>query len=267
MPSHIFTRLGLWDEAIRSNLQSVASAQCYAQSAGIKGHWDEELHGMDYLVYAYLQKGEMDSARGQLKYLETIHDVYPANFKVAYAFAAIPSRIALENKHWAEAAALQLHPDLPWNKFPWQESIVHFARVLGLVHTGDLRAAGKELIIMHQLYDTLQRQKDIYKSKQVKIQITSGEAWLDYYSGKKAAALDLMKTAAEMEDSTTKHPVTPGEVLPARELYADMLLDTRQYENALKAYEAVLRQDPNRLNSLHGVRSSSEKLKEAATVK
>jgi hypothetical protein len=145
MPSHIFIRLGLWDDAIQSNLQSVASAQCYAKTAAIKGHWDEELHGLDYLVYAYLQKRDNRMAYQQLEYLSGINEVYPVNFKVAYAFAAIPSRMVLENKNWEEAAALQLHPNFAWNKFPWQESIVHFTRVLGLVHTGN-QGEGKRRI-------------------------------------------------------------------------------------------------------------------------
>ena len=116
------------------------------QSAGIKGHWDEELHGMDYLVYAYLQKGENKLAKEQLKYLKTINEVYPVNFKEAYAFAAIPSRYALENKKWKEAATCKYHPaNFPWNKFPWQEAIIHFTRLLGAVHIGNINAAKDEL--------------------------------------------------------------------------------------------------------------------------
>src|SRR5262249_17732004 len=150
--------------------------------------------------------------------------VYPVNFKVAYAFAAIPSRIALENKNWKEAAALQLHPNFSWDKFPWQESIIHFARLLGSVHEGNLEEANDELKKLNQLHDTLQKQKDGYKTRQVEIEMKAGEAWIKFESGKKTEALDLMKLAADMEDSTAKHPVTPGEVIPARELYADMLL-------------------------------------------
>jgi hypothetical protein len=260
MPSHIFTRLGLWDDVIQSNLHSISSAQCYAQSTGLKGHWDEELHGLDYLVYAYLQKGEMDSANQKLKYLATIHDVYPANFKVAYAFAAIPSRIILESKNWQGIDVLQLHPNFPWNNFPWQESIIHFARLLCFVHIGNVQAAKDELAKLNQLHDILLNQKDFYKSNQVQIQITTGKAWLSFYSEKKNEALHLMKTAVDMEDSTSKHPVTPGEVLPARELYADMLMEMHLYESALEAYKGVLKKSPNRLNSLYGYRKAAEKL-------
>ncbi|HYC30188.1 MAG TPA: hypothetical protein VEB42_15245, partial [Chitinophagaceae bacterium] len=146
MPSHIFTRLGLWDECINSNLVSVSSAQCYAQSAGIKGHWDEELHGLDYLMYGYLQKGQNDLARKQLDYLKSIKVVQPANFKVAYAFAAIPARYVLENKNWKDAAMLESPAsNVEWKKFPWQKAIVHFARLMGSAHTGNITAANTEL--------------------------------------------------------------------------------------------------------------------------
>ena len=186
MPSHIFTRLGLWDECIASNLKSVSAANCYAESAGIKGHWDEELHGLDYLVYAYLQKGENNLAIQQLKYLQTINEVYPANFKVAYAFAAIPSRYVLENRNWKEAAAVQMRPvNFPWNKFPWQEAIIHFTRLIGSVQMGNLEAANSELTKLNELHDTLEKQKDIYKSGQVAIQIKTGTAWINLNQEKK----------------------------------------------------------------------------------
>lgn len=252
MPSHIFTRLGLWDECIKSNKESVAAAQCYAESAGIKGHWDEELHGLDYIAYAYLQKGDDDSAQQQLQYLSTIKEVYPMNFKVAYASAAIPARIALETKNWDVAANLQLpQTNISWNKFPWQEAIIHFARLLGAVNSQKIDAAKTELLKLNVLHDTLLQQKDAYKANQVAIQIKTGEAWITLAQGKNAEALQLMKTAADMEDNTTKHPVTPGEALPARELYADMLLQLNQNEDALHEYEAVLEKSPNRFNSLY----------------
>ncbi|MEP6682828.1 MAG: tetratricopeptide repeat protein [Parafilimonas sp.] len=260
MPSHIFTRLGLWNESINSNLKSVDAAKCYAESAGIKGHWDEELHGLDYLVYAYLQKGENKLAEEQVQYLKTINEVYPVNFKDAYAFAAIPSRFVLENKNWKDAVTLQLHPaNFPWNNFPWQEAIVHFTRLLGDVHTQNLSAAKNELIKLNQLHDTLVKQKDAYKVGQVAIQIKTGEAWILFSSGKTMEALNTMKLAADMEDSTEKHPVTPGAVLPARELLADMFLEMNQNENALQAYEAVLQKCPNRFNSLYGAGIAAEK--------
>jgi tetratricopeptide (TPR) repeat protein len=260
MPSHTFTRLGLWDECIKSNLASVASAKCYAEQAGIKGHWDEELHGLDYLMYAYLQKGENKLANEQLTYLETIREVHPANFKVAYAFAAIPARFLLENKNWYRAATLQMAPaNFSWIQFPWQESIIHFTRLLGAAHLGKIKNANIELEKLKLLHDTLEQQKDAYKSQQVAIQIKTGEAWIQFAKEKTTVALNLMKLAADMEDGTEKHPVTPGEVLPARELLGDMLLQIKQYEDALLAYEAVLQKCPNRFNSLYGAGVAAEK--------
>lgn len=262
MPSHIFIRLGLWNESIQSNLVSVSSAKCYAETAGIKGHWDEELHGLDYLVYAYLQKAQNNLAKQQWDYLKTIEQVYPANFKVAYAYAAIPSRYLLENKLWKEAAVLQIHPaKFPWQNFPWQKSIHHFARLLGAVHMNDPASAKTELNTLNILHDTLVKQKDVYKANQVLIQIKTGEAWMLYAEGKTNEALQLMKEAAAMEDKTEKSPVTPGEVLPARELLADMLLMLNKPGEAFTAYEEVLIKRPNRFNALYGAAFSCEQIK------
>jgi hypothetical protein len=261
MPSHIFTRLGLWDESITSNLISTSSAKCYAENIGIKGHWDEELHGMDYLVYAYLQKGENDLAKQQYDYLKTIHDVYPVDFKDAYAFAAIPARYFLENKMWKEAAALETFPDnFPWQNFPWQKAITHFARLLGYAHTNDINSAKNELKNLNTIHDTLAAQKDSYKANQVLIQIKMGEAWILFAEGKSGEALQQMNMAADMENKTEKSPVTPGEVLPAKELLADMLLQLSKPAEALEAYEADLKTHPNRFNGLYGAGLASERI-------
>jgi tetratricopeptide (TPR) repeat protein len=211
-------------------------------------------------VYAYLQKGDNADAEKQVAYLKTFNNVYPLNFKVAYAFAAIPCRYVLENKRWKEAAFLQVnHSNLSWNKYPWEEAIIHFTRLLGNVHIQNLHAAKLELAKLNQLHYTLQNQKDSYKSTEVAIQINAGEAWIKFISGDKKDGVNLMKLAADMEDSTGKHPVTPGEVLPARELLGDMFLQMDENQNALQAYEAVLKQCPNRFNSLYGAGKASEK--------
>ena len=260
MPSHIFTRLGLWDDCINSNLASISSAKCYAASAGIKGHWDEELHAMDYLVYAYLQKAENDLAKQQYDYLKTVDAVYPVDFKDAYTFAAIPARYFLENKMWKEASAIKIHPNnFPWEKFPWQKAIFHFARLLGSVHIGNINLARTELKNLHSMYDTLAAQKDAYKANQVMIQIKAGEAWIKFGGRKMHEALQLMNAAADMEDKTEKSPVTPGEVLPAKELLADMLMQMNKPDEALNAYEADLKKHPNRFNGLYGAGLASEK--------
>jgi tetratricopeptide (TPR) repeat protein len=254
MPSHIFTRLGLWDECIQSNLVSVSSAKCYAEKAGIKGHWDEELHGMDYLVYAYLQKKEDALAKQQVDYLQTITEVYPVNFKVAYAFAAIPARYALERKSWKEVSELQIHPvNFSWEKFPWQKAIFHFARSLGHVHLNNLIAAEKELDTLKMLYSSLNVQKNkASEAAQVAIQIKTSEAWIEFKKGNNGKALQLMKEAADAEDAMEKHPVTPGAVIPARELLGEMLLEMNQPALALQEFEADLKRNPNRRNGLIG---------------
>lgn len=260
MPSHIFTRLGLWEEGINSNLASVTSAKCYAEATGMKGHWDEELHGLDYLVYSYLQRGENELAKRQIEYLDSIQVVTPLSFKVAYSFAAMPARYVLENKSWPEASKLtSRHVSFPWSRFPWQRAIIHFTRLLGSVHTGELDSARLELRELNRLYDTLVEQKNQYQATQVKIQATSGEAWLRLAEGNKNKALELMYLAAEMEDKTGKHPVTPGEVVPARELVADMLMEMNEPAKALEEYEADLKKHPNRFNALHGAATAASK--------
>jgi tetratricopeptide (TPR) repeat protein len=260
MPSHIFIRLGLWDEAAKSNIASITSAKCYAESAGIKGNWDEELHGLDYLVYAYLQKGNNALAMDQWNYVKNIKKVSAENLKVAYAYAAIPSRYVLENRQWKEAAKLEPSPaNFPWDKFPWQKAIVHFARLMGKVHTNDMMGATSELATLRQLQQGLIDQKDQYKAKQIEVQALAGEAWIQFKMGNNNKALQLMEQAADLEDATEKHPVTPGEVLPARELFADMLLAMNQPAKALEVYEADMKRHPNRFNALYSAGLAAEK--------
>ncbi len=265
MPSHIFTRLGLWDESISSNLDATSSAKCYAENTGMKGHWDEELHGLDYLVYSYLQKGDNKLAKAQWDYLKTIHEVNPLTFKVAYAFASIPSRYVLENKMWKDAAELKIHPsEFPWQKFPWQASIVHFTRILGSVHTNDIASAKAGLSLLRDNYNTLIKQGELYQANQVENQLQAAEAWILFKEGKEEQALALMKIAADMEDKTEKHPVTPAEVLPARELLGDMLIQMHKPAEALIAYETNLVKHPNRFNGIYGAAVASQKSNDPA---
>jgi tetratricopeptide (TPR) repeat protein len=253
MPSHIFTRLGLWDESIHSNLSSIASAQCYASNVKLGGHWEEELHGMDYLVYAYLQEGKDDKAEQQLAKLQSFGDAAANNGKSAYVFAAIPARCALERKQWKEASELKPFPDqFPWKKFPWENAITHFSKLLGCVHVGKLDEAGKELEILQLLHKELAASNETYKANQVQIQMKAGDAWIHFAEGRKKDAIALMTLAADMEDATAKHPVTPGEVLPARELLGDMLMEMGEAPDALKAFEADLARHNNRFNGLYG---------------
>ena len=260
MPSHIFTRLGLWQENINSNLVSANAAKCYAEKAGIRGHWDEELHAMDYLVYSYLQKAKDDSAAQQVAYLRTIKEVYPLNFKTAYAFAAIPARYYLERKQWKDAANYQLHPvKYPWEKFSWQKGIFHFTRLLGNIKTGNKAGAAAELDSLNGLYRQLQSEKEkTREAAQVMVQIKTGEAWLSLLNKDPDKAVTIMMEAADLEDGMEKHPVTPGAVIPARELLGDMFHGLGKHHEALKAYEMVLLNSPNRLNALYGAGVSAK---------
>jgi len=268
MPSHIFTRLGLWDECITSNTGSVTAAKCYGEAAGTKGNWSEELHGLDYLVYAYLQKGDNVMAKKYIDYLNDINSVDPPDFKAAYAFAASPSRFVLENKNWQQAATLPLYgANITWTKFPWQEAIIHFTRCIGATHIKDIAVANTELAMLQQLHDTLQLQKDTYRAGLVAVQINTAKAWMALATVQPLAAVHLMKLAADMEDSTEKSPVSPGEILPARELLGDMLLQLGQYQNALTAYEVALKKSPNRFNSLYGAGMAAQKLNETDKAK
>lgn len=254
MPSHIFTRLGLWEESISTNLNSASSAICYADAISPGAHWDEEVHAMGYLVYAYLQTGNNELANEQHTYLKSFKKIFPANFKIAYTAAAIPARIAVENKNWEAAATIELPKitGLEWAKFPWQASLLHFARALGNIHTNNLEAAEVELNLLRSFQEKLITLEDGYKANQVAIQIKTIEAWIQLKEGNTEEAISLMIAATEMERKTSKHPVTPGEILPADELLADMLLALEQPEEALTIYELNLERRPGRFNGLYG---------------
>ncbi|MFD2564479.1 hypothetical protein [Aquimarina rubra] len=254
MPSHIFTRLGLWDESIDTNLNSAESAICYAESISPGAHWDEEVHAMGYLVYAYLQKGNNKLAYEQYEYLKSFKEIFPPNFKIAYTAAAIPTRLAVENKNWKEAAGIELPQiaGLEWQKFPWQKALLHYAKALGNIHINNLNEAQNELDLLRSFEKELITLKDAYKANQVAIQIKTIEAWMQLKKGNNVEAVSLMTTAADMESKTSKHPVTPGEILPADELLADMLLALNKPQEALVAYELNLERRPNRFNGLYG---------------
>lgn len=255
MPSHIFTRLGLWDESIQSNLNSASSAICYAEESGMEGHWSKEIHALAYLVYAYLQQGDNVKANEQYEYLKTMNIVSPNwdHRAAAYPFAAIPSRIALENKQWAKAATLTLHSsNINWEQFAWQKAILHFARALGASHIGNIQLAEKEIASLQSLHQELLNKDDQYKANQVMIQILAAQAWLHFANGDNVEAVTQMQKAANMEDNTAKHPVTPCEVLPAWELLGDLLLAMNKPTEALEAYQLDLKSHPNRFNGIYG---------------
>jgi len=259
MPSHIFTRLGLWEESIQSNLKSAAAAQCYSEESEMDGHWDEEVHAMDYLVYAYLQIGDNEKAIQQYQYLQTINKLI--TLTGPYNFGAIPARIVLENKLWDQAATLKQHSsDVNWEEFPWELAITHFTRAMGASNMGDISSAENEIAVLDVLYLDLINKEDEYEANQVLIQIKISQAWVFLAKGMEEEAIALMSEAADMEDHTNKHPKTPGEVLPARELLGDMFMAMNKPSQALEAYEMDLKGHPNRFNGIYGAACAARSL-------
>jgi tetratricopeptide (TPR) repeat protein len=254
MPSHIFTRLGLWERSISSNHDSTASAARYTKRAKLPGHYDEGLHSMDYLLYALLQTARDDEARAHLERLSKIGKANLENFKVAYAYAAAPARFTLERRAWREASQIELGPgDFPWSEFPWARSIVHFARGVGAARIGDLVLARAERDHIVEIRSSLDPETLPYWREEVFVHADAVSSWIELRDGDVERALELARAAADREDAVDKHPVTPGEVVPARELLGDMLLELGRASDARAEYEEVLESSPNRWNALLGV--------------
>ncbi len=256
MPTHIFTRLGLWQESIDWNRRSGDVALHHPVEGAVSMH---HLHALDYLAYAYLQRGQDREAEAVARDLAALAGPFQVEAATPYTFAAVPARLALERQRWAAAAALEPRTpaDFPWDKFPALEAITHFARALGAARTGDTAGARKSIDRLAALRDEAQKTSP-YWSKQVEIQRLAALAWLKRAEGHEDQALATMEAAAELEATTEKHPVTPGEVLPARELLADMLLEAGQHAEARAAYEATLARSPNRFNALYGAGRAAE---------
>lgn len=177
MPAHIFTRLGLWQESIDSNRMSADSGVVYSTKTGAEGVWDQTLHSLDYLVYAYLQTGRDVAAKRVADEVATIRKAYPESLPAAYALAAIPARVALKRHRWSEAAALTLSPStFSWSRFPWGEGIIAFARALGMARGGDISGAEKEVQKLASLRDSLVQAKNKYWADQVEVQHRAASA-------------------------------------------------------------------------------------------
>jgi hypothetical protein len=252
MPSHIFTRLGYWQESIQSNLASAAAARALMARTHPGATAYEGLHAMDYLEYAYLQTGQDSKARAIVDSARIASLDAPA-FQAGYALAAIPARYALECRDWKAAAALAAMPaSFPWEKYPYAEAIVHLARAVGAAHAGDLATARRATARLDTIQAGLRGQKGFDWATQVEIQHREAQAWLAYAEKKRDEAVTLMRAAADLEDSTDKHPVTPGAILPAREQLGDLLAEQGKPGAALTEYEASLKLAPARLNSYLG---------------
>lgn len=255
MPSHIFVRLGQWTDAIDWNIRSADAALRQSPKETVSMHYP---HALDYMVYGYLQQGRDKKAQEVIDKMKAVPG-YTPTFATAYALAAIPARQALERGKWAEAAALPVRSpeNFTWYKYPAAEAITHFAKGIGAARSGNTAVAEEAIASLEKLKTQLSSAGDSYWAAQAEAQQMAVQAWLEYQRGDKNKALAMMREAADKEDALDKHPVTPGAVLPARELLGDMLLLSKKPAEARLAYEASLKVSPNRYNSLYGAATSA----------
>ena len=263
MPTHIYTRLGMWPESINWNLRSASTAFKNSQGGTKSMHY---FHALDYLVYAYLQRGEDEKAK---KIIEDIHQLegpFQAHASAAYALGAVDARMALERQQWKKAAALQpRNPEhFEWDKYPEFEALTYYGMGIGAARSQQLEKAQNAVTHMSRLQGKV---ASPYWKEQIEIQKGSINAWVAFAQNKKKEALELMTVAAKQEAATNKHAVTPGELLPASELLGDMLLAMNKPAEAIAQYEAALKRSPGRLNSIANAaiaaKQSGNKEKEA----
>lgn len=246
MPSHIFTRVGAWPESAATNRRSADVA--------LKGkEGDDALHALDYVVYAYLQLGRDSEARKTIAEAAGISGHTP-RFVAPYALAAMPARFAVDRGAWREA--VQLQPQT--SKFPFTEANIYFARALGHARMGDAAAAKAELEQITQRREALRAAKNEYWGTEVEVMRLAAGAWIALAEARNDEALNLMRQAADMEDKNDKHPVTPGRILPARELLGDMLMELKRPADALKEYEQSQKREPGRFRGLYGAALAAE---------
>jgi hypothetical protein len=268
MPSHIFTRLGYWEDSIETNRRSAEAAKAELKQANLEAGSYNAVHAMDYIVYAALQLARDRDARSVVDEVRAIEKIDSEQFAAAFAFAAIPARYALERRAWREAVDLPLHPrSLSWAKFPQAEAINAFARGLAAARSGNMAAAKQEIARLSSLAYALATAKNAYWAEQVEIQKLAVSAWTARAEGQNDDALALMRQAADREDATEKHPVTPGAIQPAREMLAELLLEVGQPAKALAEFEASQKTDPNRFHGLAGAARAAEAAGDKAKAK
>ncbi len=258
MTTHITTRRGLWSESANFNRRAADAATERLPNGEVSMHY---LHALDYLAYAYLQQAKDNEANEVLLEMTSLDAPFQNHAANAYAFAAVPARLTLDRHDWSAAAEVESrHPEgIRWDQYPHLTAIAEFARALGAAKKGDYataREAISELTVLQEQATELDMAYDW--GSQVAIQIAAAEAWIAFGQSDIEAALEQMRHAAEMEADTVKNPVTPGVVLPARELYGDMLLETGSYAKASAEYLAVLERSPNRFYSLFGAGRAAE---------
>ena len=260
MPSHIFTRVGSWDESIHSNLRSAElAAKAEASSKNAEAR-DQRLHAMDYLEYAYLQRGQLTQAKAVLAEMNSLKPVSGLTLTGDYAMAAIPARSALELGSWEDAMGLQVRSE----GVPWAQAITWVAIGIGGARAKHLDYAVRAEESLASLRDTIAKQNDEYWSKQVEVQRREVLGWIQLQTGKSKDAIATMRSAADLEESMDKHAVTPGAVLPAREMLAQLLVLANRPQEAVAEFEAVLKVAPNRFNALYGAATAAETAGNAA---
>lgn len=240
MPSHIFTRVGAWEDSIATNRRSAAASKA-ANEPG------SGLHAMDYMVYAYMQLARDKETRLVVEEAKNVTALGSAQGG-PYAFAAIPARYAMERGAWKEA--MDLKPRA--SRFPFTEAMTYFARALGGARSGDAVAAEKDVQELARIVNALKTAKNDYWATEVEVERLSAAAWTAYAKGNRDEALTLMRSAADLEDKSEKSAVTPGRLVPARELLGDMLMELNRPAEALKEYEASQQREPNRYRGIYG---------------
>lgn len=259
MPSHIFSRVGLWHEMVESNRASYLAAKSELKETTLGIGSYDALHAMDYMVFAHLQQAQDQAAKRLVDEVTSIRKVNVENFPAAYAFAAIPARFALERDDWKGAATLELSPaGLTWSKFPQAEAVLIFARSLGAARSGDIAAARKDIARLQTLKEMMTTAKLDYWAGQTDFQIQAANAWLALAENRNDEAVRLMHAAAEAEEASDKHPVTPGNIASSRELLGEMLLELDRPAQASAEFERSLKRDPNRFRSIYGAARAAE---------
>lgn len=268
MPTHIFVRLGEWRNVIAGNRQAAAAALEHPAGPNSEWVWDEYPHAIEYMVYAYLQRGEDDSAAAALRRLQGTGDLQPS-FKTAFHLASLPARLALERKAWSEAAALPVRqPDwLDWDLYPWPEAITWFARGVGAARGGDLAEAQPAIERLAALQHAVRDAGEELFARQIEILRLEVRGWVAYRRDNAQPGVRLLEQAAELERATPKHAVTPAPILPAYELLGDLLMELGQARDALVAYQRSLQLTPRRFNSLLGAARAAQALGDQATAR
>lgn len=262
MPTHIFTRIGSWEEVIDWNQRAAEAA--LEHPAGDEGQyvWDEFPHAIEYLVYAHLQRGDDRAAAAERDRLLAAAALQPS-FKTAFHLASIPARYALERHAWAEAAALEPRSAiaaLDWDRFPWPEAVTWFARGIGAAHLGDRAGAQHALGRLAELEGVAEAQGETLFMMKIRALRLAVEAWGVSLGGDRDEAVRLMRAAAALDITTPKPPVTPGPAVPGFELLGELLMEHGEPEQALDAFRQSLDLHPGRFNSRLGVARAARAL-------